>query len=222
MKNFLKGLLVGKEAKVYEIKYGIAKGIKIFLDPKDRSLRYFALEESELQSYFKKFSPKCEVFIDLGSSDGYYPLIYRKMNPAGEIYSFEVQEIQAVEQPKNFVLNGFSTNKLHVIQKYASDVIDDMNVTVDSIVNVKGKKVFFKVDIEGAELMALHGATQLLKNNTCSIIVETHAKDLDDQCVDFLQSLGYSTSIVEYAWYRAIIPEKRSLEHNRWIVAEKK
>lgn len=144
MKHFIKSILVGKEAKIYTIRYGIAKGIKIFLDPKHRSLRLFALEENELQPYFKKFSPKCDVFLDLGSSDGYYPLVYRKLNPSGDIYSFEVQEVQALEQPKNFRMNGFDVDNLYVIQKYASDKIDEMNVTVDSIVNVKGRKVFLK------------------------------------------------------------------------------
>ena len=222
MKNFLKSVLVGDKAKVYTIKYGVAKGLKIFLDPKDRSLRLFALDETELQTYIRQFAPRCEVFVDLGSSDGYYPLIYRKLNPAGEIYSFEVQEIQAVEQPKNFKMNGFDTGKLHVIQKYASDKIDDNNVTVDSVVPVKGKKVFFKVDIEGAELIALKGARNLLVNNTCSVIVETHSKELEDQCDEYLKQLGFSTKIVKLAWYRSIVPEARSLPHNRWIIAESK
>ncbi len=221
MKNFVKSILIGKEAKVYTIKYGIAKGIKLFLDPMHRSLRLFALEENELQSYFKDFSPRCDVFIDLGSSDGYYPLVYRKLNTRGDIYSFEVQEKQALEQVKNFERNGFDTKNLYVIQKYVADKIDETNVTVDSIVNVTGKKVFFKVDIEGAEFLALKGAHKLLTNNNCSIIVETHTKALEEQCDDFLQSLGYSTKIVKYAWFRSIIPELRSLEHNRWLIAEK-
>jgi hypothetical protein len=222
MKNFLKRVLVGDKAKVYTIKYGVAKGLKIFLDPKDRSLRLFALDETELQTYIRKFAPHSEVFVDLGSSDGYYPLIYRKLNPAGEIFSFEVQEIQAVEQPKNFEMNGFDTGKLHVIQKYASDRVDDKNVTVDSMVAITGKKVFLKVDIEGAELIALKGAKNLLVNNVCSVIVETHAKELEDQCEAFLKQLGFSTEIVNPAWYRSLVPEARSLPHNRWLIAESK
>lgn len=68
--------------------------------------------------------------------------------------------------------------------------------------------------------MALLGARNLLKNNSCSVIIETHTKALEEQCDTFLKSIGYSTKIVKLAWFRSIIPEHRSLEHNRWLIAE--
>ncbi len=49
-----------------------------------------------------------------------------------------------------------------------------------------------KIDVEGAELGVLRGATQLLDRARPSILLATHGAEVHRQCCDFLRDAGYS------------------------------
>jgi hypothetical protein len=51
-----------------------------------------------------------------------------------------------------------------------------------------------KMDIEGAEAEALRGARSLLEQGSPIIFLATHGRDVHEQCVAFLESLGYAIS----------------------------
>ncbi len=47
------------------------------------------------------------------------------------------------------------------------------------------------MDIEGAEFLALQGATQTLKAHHPEVFLATHGHEVDRQCCELLESLGY-------------------------------
>ncbi len=55
---------------------------------------------------------------------------------------------------------------------------------------------FIKIDIEGSELLALHGAERLLRASSPTIFLATHGEAIHKQCCDFLISLGYYLSSI--------------------------
>jgi hypothetical protein len=75
---------------------------------------------------------------------------------------------------------------------------------------------FAKVDIDGGECDVLPGLIGLP-----TILIETHSKDLEEVCTAFLEEHGYATRVIRNARWRALWPEYRPLEHNRWLVAER-
>lgn len=48
-----------------------------------------------------------------------------------------------------------------------------------------------------------------------SLIVEVHARDIEDECIDLLNGHGYAPLVVDQTISRT---EDRPLEHNRWLV----
>jgi FkbM family methyltransferase len=54
-----------------------------------------------------------------------------------------------------------------------------------------------KVDIEGAEVMALRGAKNLIATNRPQLFIEVHSRLLARECADFLYEYGYSIEVVE-------------------------
>jgi FkbM family methyltransferase len=54
-----------------------------------------------------------------------------------------------------------------------------------------------KIDIEGAEALALRGARHTLASRHPTIFLATHGADVHHECLTFLRSLGYSLSSLD-------------------------
>ena len=79
-----------------------------------------------------------------------------------------------------------------------------------------------KIDVEGAELDVLKSGNSILNNENVNLLIETHSKDLENDCVNFLENLNFNIKIIKNAWWRIFIPEYRPVDHNRWLWATKK
>lgn len=217
LNNFIKHVLFGKGLKQRKIIAGKARGIKMYLDPTFKFQRLIGADEREIQSLFVRFSKICTCLFDVGASDGYYSLLYKKYNPPGEVYFFDADKKYEAIQEAHFALNDMPTGH-NAYTKYVSDINDEQNITLDSF-EIKAQKILIKVDVEGGELTVLKGAVRLLQENDCYLIVETHSRQLEEACIDFLTSHNYSAKIIKNAWWRLLLAERRPLEHNRWLAA---
>ena len=72
-------------------------------------------------------------------------------------------------------------------------------MTLDDVVNEPaGSNIFLKMDIEGAEVDALHGAQRILQNyNLKASVCSYHKKDDLWQIKSVFQKYGYETSTSE-------------------------
>ncbi len=217
--NLIKHLLFGKGILNKKILFGKARGIRMNIDPAYNFQRIIGVYEFEIQSLFIHFTKKSNYFFDIGAFDGYYSLIYKKYNPDGEAYLFELDKNLEPIQKTHFALNDI-TDGFHLCFKSVSDKNDELQISPDSF-GIKDSKVLIKVDVEGAEAIVLNGMSDLLKKNECRLIIETHSVQLEKHCIDFLGRHGYYTRIIKNAWWRRILPERRPLEHNRWLAAWK-
>jgi hypothetical protein len=73
---------------------------------------------------------------------------------------------------------------------------------------------FIKIDVDGSEVEVLH-----LVPHASTIVVETHASSLEEECQRLLHAKGYFTEIIHNAWWRRLYPEYRPIELNRWLLA---
>jgi FkbM family methyltransferase len=191
--NFLISHLKPKFAEVEEH--------KIFLDSLD-SLRLSVNEahepfETEL---VKNAVKKGDVVLDIGAHIGYYTLIFAKLvGERGKVFAFEPEPTNFALLSKNVEINGY--RNVILVQKAVSDKTGRIklylckdstaihnihnlgngrqSIEIESIrlddyfKNYDGKIDFIKMDIEGAEGVALQGMSSLLsKNRNVKIVTE--------------------------------------------------
>jgi hypothetical protein len=137
LKKLAKYLLFGSALAIFSTTWRIAQGLQMKINPSNRSLRILGFNEDEVFPVYKKYAPLTNIYIDLGSSDGYFPLIYRKLNSEGVMYSFDSNPILIREQPAFFNVNGFEIDNLHLFTKFLSDEIVNNRMSINEVLNFK-------------------------------------------------------------------------------------
>jgi FkbM family methyltransferase len=153
------------------------------------------------------------VFYDVGANVGLYSLLATRLDPAGKTYAFE-------PLPKNtwYLHRHFELNSIHnaqVLELAISDHVgthsfcvtgdrstghlgQDGNLvvrtaTLDSLLQEEEipPPDYIKMDVEGAELMALRGASECIQRHRPAIFLATHGRDMETECCRQLNSWRY-------------------------------
>ncbi|MCW3079607.1 FkbM family methyltransferase [Segetibacter sp.] len=183
----------------------------------DRWLYTGADFEPHVVSLFLTYLSPTNNVIDIGANIGYFSLIAAKLiGPIGKVYSFEPSPLTCKKLRRNIELNGL--RNIDVVQKAAfnkvgvevfripsdevrnsgrssfreieenSLQIDVDTITLDSILPALSTIHLIKMDIEGAEAMALEGMVDLIKRDHPFFIMELSDK--------YLRQLGSSGKFV--------------------------
>ena len=200
--------------------------VKIRCHPDSRSagaVLYCGLYDYDEMNFLLRYLRAEDSFLDIGANIGVYTLLAASKIRTGSIYSFEALPKNYARLQENLKLNQFEQVKAYeiAISDYTGTVAlnlaegDSMpfitHTTTDNTITVStdtldnllqnqplSNLTLAKMDIEGAEIFALKGATSLLKqqrphawileiNDTVSYF--GHQKQ---DLVDFLQSYGYN------------------------------
>ena len=132
-----------------------------------------------------------DIVIDAGVCEGNFALRY--IDLCSKMYLFE--SAPRWLEPLNRTFKDYR-DKVEIIPRFVSNVTDDKNITIDdALPDLRGEKIFLKMDIEGAEPLALRGAKRILTNNfvKASICSYHNADDLI-KIKSIMQSYGYKTS----------------------------
>lgn len=197
---------------------GPAKGMFVKYNINHRSQHLLGLYEREIYPYLKKGIQKSSVLIDIGANDGYYVLAFLKSGK--KVIACEPSSILN-ELIYNSNLNGFYEPKDFLVEKRMIGPMNSIDfISAELLVKNIQDKIFFLVDIDGGEFDLLVSTGNEFDHSSSTWLIETHSKELEDQCCDFLEKRNYRVTIIKNAWWRKIIPEKRPLAHNRWLYAE--
>ena len=132
-----------------------------------------------------------DIVIDAGVCEGNFALRYADIS--SKMYLFESEKQWQAPLRQTFKDYG---DKVEIIPRFVSDVTGGENITIDdALPDLRGKNIFLKMDIEGAEPRALRGAKRILTNNKvrASICSYHNADDLI-KIKSILQSYGFKTS----------------------------
>jgi FkbM family methyltransferase len=164
------------------------------------------------QLQFTKFIKPGSVVYDLGANVGFYTLLAAvSVGGAGRVFAFEPLPENLAFLHKHLQLNGIE-NVTVVPSAVTSQVgtarfapapgrgmghlheageLQVTTVTLDSIVRTCPPPQLIKIDIEGAELGVLQGASQMLAVHRPIIFLATHGRDLHGECCRLLIRGGY-------------------------------
>ena len=224
IKSTIKHGLLGKPGlRPREISRGLLKGLKFNVDTSNKSMRLLGLDESEIASVARKLAAEAKSAADVGANDGWYAIFFASRPNITRVLAFDPGEAVVDAMRQNFELNdpAFLAKTTLVNGFVANKTGEDGWVRLDDYLSQLPEPIVLKIDVDGGEIDVLEGGRQMLSRD-CRLIVETHSADLEKGCIERLEAMGYSCQIIGNAWYRALIPEHREIEHNRWFVAEKK
>ncbi len=161
--------------------------------------------------------------IDIGAAHGEYTLYGLLCTGAEKVISFEPSHEGMVLLLHNLQLNSLEEDlRLEVHAKYVGDTTGTDCVSADDLARSIVFPCLIKMDIDGGEVTVLRAAAKnLLAMHNLRWLTETHSSELESECIDILQSAGYSTIIISNAWWRRFIPEQRPNQQNRWLIAIK-
>jgi FkbM family methyltransferase len=159
------------------------------------------------------------VFWDVGANVGLYSLLASKLVGSGRVFAFE-----PVPRNLSYLRQHLALNRVANVEVLALAVSDKNGsanfqveqtcsmghfsaegglavsmATLDSLV-AEGKVLppdCIKMDIEGAELLALRGAARTFRQFHPALFLATHGRELETQCRSLLETWGYECKKVE-------------------------
>lgn len=194
---------------------GIGRGIKVKSDLHEPAYLWLGLYEYEIQCWLRKFAQRDGVVYDVGAASGVLSLAFARRT-SRTVFCFEPDAGARTALAEHVRWNP-SLGSLIEVSDRAVGARGEGNLSLDRFAQEHPRPTLIKIDVEGAEMEVLMGASGLLRDHSPHVVVETHSAGLENACAEFLIDLGYAPIIVSR---RRRLREDRPSLHNRWIVAE--
>jgi FkbM family methyltransferase len=174
--------------------------------------------EREKQRCISRAVRPGSVFWDVGANVGFYSLLASELVGSGRVYAFEPVPRNLAFLAKHLALNHVTnvevlalavsdTNGVFSFETEDSGFMGHLadhgtlmvpTATLDSL--VEGHQIlpphYVKMDIEGAELLALDGASQTFQLHHPTLFLATHGRDVHQACRQLLESWGYECKMI--------------------------
>jgi len=218
----LKNLFVPPGSRERTILAGPFKEFQMQLSLRSQTQIYLGLWEREVYSCLRRLSQDIRTAVDIGAARGEYTLFFLKKTTAEKVYAFEPDSAVSEVLSHNLALNGLSgLDRLERSARFVGAYCDHRQVSLDSLLPYLNWPCLIKMDVDGYEEEILKGANVLNLQHGVRWLIETHSKELELACVRILSERGFRTKVIPNAWWRAILPEQRLVEQNRWLAAWK-
>ncbi len=202
---------------------GPFRGIIMNLSLRTQMQLYLGLYERETFRWIERLSRGLAAAIDIGVAEGEFTLFFLLRTAAKKVWAFEPDTAVLPLLNENLRLNGLANpERLELRHEFVSDSYSNDETALDAVAGGVQSPCMVKVDTEGAEARILRGARILNKLPEIRWLIETHSKALETECIQLLTESGLDTQVIPQAWWRAILPDYRPLEQNRWLAAWKK
>jgi hypothetical protein len=202
-----------KEVRIFA---GPARGVTMTLDFSGHTPMFLGMYEWELHRFLRENLGSARRVFDVGGYLGYDTLIFAANMP-GEVITFEPDPGSRVMLEGNLAHNPELRDRVTVEPLAVGAREGDGMTTIDAMSARHGAPDFIKIDIDGGELEALRGGVATLPKHRPHLVVETHSKELENECGNLLIEFGYRPIIKHN---RQVWREQRGgALHNRWLLA---
>ncbi len=214
-----KSLVVSPGTSPRTILTGAFRGLRLELDLRFETQVWLGLAEREVHKALRRLSKGIRTAFDIGAAAGEYALYFLRRTQAEKVFAFEPLDDFQQRMRRNLALNQMENNPRLVLSGQFVTGNPATGCVLDSLLDDIASPTLVKMDVDGAEVDILEGASKLLRQPDTRWLIETHSVELEQRCVQLLQSAGYTTRIIPNAWWRWLVPEQRNPEHNRWLIA---
>jgi FkbM family methyltransferase len=199
---------------VVPVLHGPARGAKWILGSCEPNYWLRSYEEAKVHRFAGMLRSDA-VFYDIGANVGYYSIIAAPR--LRQVFAFEPFSENVTFLRKHFHLNRFTN--CNIVESAVGNIdgtvgfmVGDTNcegrvisdgafrvrsLRLDTFIQTNPPPDVIKIDVEGAELTALLGATQMLSKYHPVIFLATHSDELDGDCRSFLVENGYRIEEIE-------------------------
>ena len=216
MKIAIKNAIGFRGVKETEILAGPARGVRMQLDFSGQTPKYLGMFEWELHRFYRQVLPSAQLVFDIGGAEGYCALLYAANSP-GRVFTFEPDPSEVELLQANVARNPEFDGRITIKQAMVGRENGSHSITIDKVAAKVGAPDFIKVDVDGGELDVLAGGERILRESRPDLVVETHTRELEEECGSLLVEYGYRPIIKHN---RRIWREERGgIPHNRWLLA---
>lgn len=217
----MKNAVVSDQPRYIKVRWGPARSGILHTTYRYGSRRIFGLYESEVAPYVRRYVHAGDHCYDIGAADGYYALAFARLAAPGRVYCFDMDDRSAEELRELAARNAHLGSVISAYRLRIGAVqIENNQTSLDVLVYERGwyRPNVIKLDVEGDELDVLCGGERLLREHHPRLIIETHSMSLEADCQRFLESLGYTTTVVR----RRTLTAEHTFRtgFNRWLCAE--
>jgi FkbM family methyltransferase len=174
---------------------------------------WLGIYEPRMRSVIGQVVKKDSVFYDIGANVGFYSLLASMLVFPGKVYAFEpmaenvrfiqrhltLNDIRNVEVLELAICDQVGTSTFQEEETRAMGHLQAegntrvQTTTLDALLQAQliEPPQYIKMDIEGAELTALHGASECIQRYRPIIFLATHGCDMETECTRLLSSWGY-------------------------------
>lgn len=210
---------------VVTVRSGVAYGTKLQIQPRREKYYWAGQHEVEVQRAIDELLRPGDTFWDVGAHIGFFSLIAsRSVLPSGHVHAFEPYGPSRARLLTNLDLNNAGNVSVHpqavaakpgLAQFYAAretpmwTLVREMGegssievscTTLDEQADVLGGPTLVKVDVEGAEVEVLRGASRLFASERPpSLIVEFTNDDMRLEAALLCPSWGF-TQLTNRHW----------------------
>jgi hypothetical protein len=218
----IKSMLVPDGRQVRVVPLGLYRGLHLDIDLRSQTQIFLGLWERETYWAIRRAAARAQWFLDVGAGRGELCIFFAKLSRVKRIIAIDPSHAEVQGLLKNISSNDIASNRIDVLEKFVGTVNDDGYVRIDQLNIIPSARGFIKIDVDGFELDVLRSGRGLLSQGNVDLLIETHSRDLEKSCIEFLENLGYKCRVIKNAWWRLLIPEQRPIEHNRWFFAEQR
>jgi len=204
---------------------GPFRGARISLNPHHSLRKVFGVYEHELNDWLEKVLPHVDTVFDVGANDGYFTFgcaaAFRRLGKSAEIIAFEPL-VPHFEELKSSLQNQPEDQIQILLHNCLVGSEEKLGTTtLDAIVKQRDRlpgPALIKIDVEGAELEVVAGASLCL-NSSNYFLIEVHDRSFIEILTKGFSTQGIKLKLVNQRALPIIGRESRS-ELNWWLVSE--
>jgi FkbM family methyltransferase len=226
---FVRRLLPNKPLLVAVLR-GPFRGARLLLNPRHSLRKIFGLYEHELNQWIEQALHLVDKVVDVGANDGYFTFgcaaAFRRLKKPGRIIAFEPQAkhfAQLQMSEKHRQERGAANVEIWIEQRFVGNEEFNDNTTLDAVANrpipsIKPRNALVKVDVEGAEIDVIEGASSWLDHSNL-FLIEVHNEAFIERIKERFAARSLHLKLIKQSPLPIIGYEHRQKE-NCWLVSQ--